>query len=106
MSTFEELDRRAARDGAGRLGAPATYRRASDGTEIPTVVEIERGLRSYPTEEVPLVPGPLDVAHVLLEDVPAPERGDEVVVGDDVFTVVEELAKDGAVADLRVQTTG
>ena len=93
--------KRAACDAFAKLGSAATYTPAG-GQPFPTTVVLERGVRAYPSPEETLVTGPMTIARVLVEEVPAQEHGDEIQIGAELFTVQEVLANDGYVAELRV----
>lgn len=102
MSGTDDIRRKARRDAFEKDGTPASYVPAG-GAPIPTVVVLERGFRAYPSDENPLVTGPLNIVHVLVEDVATQDRGDEIVIGSDTFTVDEVLGNDGYGADLKVR---
>ena len=100
---FADIAQRAARDQLSRLGAQLAYT-TKEGAPVGDVwvqvirdLEYERPDRDVPVAEL------MDVANLLVEEVPAPRRGDTFVEGATTWTVDGILENNGYLVKVAVK---
>lgn len=103
---FTDIAQRAARDQLKHLGGQLAYT-TKDGDPVGDVwVQVIRDLMyERPDRDVP-VAELMDVANLLVEEVPAPRRGDTIIEGAKTWTVDAVLENNGYLVKVAIKDVG